>query len=155
MLKPFMWLNGNIKMGLLTDERELCDNRVKEYINNLLSHNVFDNITLEEHINRVEIDKSDTIIIFAEPRQFVISMGDIEFSDYEYNINAQYNKTNADALSAVRSKKWADGVFSHVVGDKWTTKELNAQGIKKDTITRLLGKKIERIKQGHYRRILG
>ena len=155
LLKPFMWLNGNIKMGLLTDERELCDNRVKEYINNLLSHNAFDNITLEEHINRVEIDKSDTGIIFAEPRQFVISMGDIEFSDYEYNINAQYNKTNAAALGAARSKKWADGVFSHVVGDEWTTKELNAQGIKKDTITRLLGKKIERIKQGNYRRILG
>lgn len=143
-----------IKMGLTKDAYYLCNNRISEYINNLLSHNAFDGISLEEHINNVKINKSETGLIFAEPRQFVISMDDIEFCDYKYNITAEYNKENAAALGAARSKKAADKNFSDVVGNEWTTQELYAQGIDKDKIPRLIDNgKIERVKRGVYRRL--
>jgi len=141
-------------MGLKTEARELCEARIKDYIERLLSHNAFDNIPLEEHISRVEIDKSETGILWAEPREFTISLDDMEFTDYQYNIDASYNKEHAAALGAARSKSAAAQNFSKVVGNEWTTQELYAQGIDKDKIPRLIKQGlIERVKQGHYRRI--
>ena len=152
LLKPLLWWNNNIRLGLTTEARELCEARISEYIENLWDCSIFDGI---EHISRVQIDKSATDIVFAEPRKFIISMDDLESVDYQYNIGAEYNKQNAAKLGAARSKKAAERNFEHVTGDKWTTQELYAQGIDKDKIPRLIDSGlIKRIRQGHYIRII-
>ena len=78
----------------------------------------------------------------------------MEFSDYDNIITAQYNKDNAAQLGKARSKKAAQKNFEHIAGNEWTTQELNAQGITKNKITRLVNNGvIERISRGRYRRI--
>lgn len=124
LLKPLLWRSNGVKMGLITEARELCDKRIAEYIENLLEHNAFDCIPLDEHINGVEIDKSDTGIVWAEPQQFTISMEDMEFLDYQYNIDADYNRKN----NADKGKKKAYEKYSRLIGDEWNTAELKAQG---------------------------
>ena len=147
-LKPLLWWCGGVRLGLTTEARELCEQRINDYIENLLKCRNTDDIY------KLEIDKSNTDLIFAEPQQFIISLDDMEFCDYQYNITAEYNKTNAAALGAARAKNAADRNFLHVAGNEWTTAELNAQGINKDKITRLVKQGyIERVKRGCYRRI--
>jgi hypothetical protein len=138
LLFPLLWWRNNIRLGLTQDDKFLCYDRIKNYIEELLSHNAFDNITIEEHISKVVINDSDTSIIFAPPQAFVISLDDMTFSDHTYNINAEYNKVNAAKLGAARSKKAACNNFAHVTGDKWSAAELDAQGIDKDKRPRLV-----------------
>ena len=54
LLKPLLWWNNNIRLGLTTEAGKLCEARISEYIENLWDCSIFDGI---EHINRVEIDK--------------------------------------------------------------------------------------------------
>ena len=163
LLKPLLWYRDKVKMGLIKEDYILCNKRVNEYIEKLLEFNVLEFNILKEveidelidkHIDKVEIDKSDTGIIFAKPQEFVISFDDMEFLDYTYNITAEYNKENAAKLAAGRSKKAADENFKQVIGNKWTTQELKVQGIDKDKIPRLIDNKlIKRTKRGFYERI--
>lgn len=155
LLTPCLWYHNGVKMGLTREAREQCYERISEYINNLLEHNAFDCISLEEHIRRVTMDESETGIVWAEPQQFSISMDDVEFLDYQYNINAEYNKANAAELGAARSEKAAQRNMKKIIGnigDILATKELYAMGIDKNKISRLIKNgKIERTKRGYYR----
>lgn len=155
LLTPCLWHKNGVKMGLTRSAREQCYERISDYINNLLEHNAFDCISLEEHIRRVTIDKSETGIDWAEPRQFTISMDDMEFLDYQYNIDAEYNKANAAELGAARSEKAAQRNMKKIIGnigDILATQELYAMGIDKNKISRLIKNgKIERTKRGYYR----
>ena len=154
VLKPLLWYYKGVRLGLTEDTKRIYDDKIKAYIDSLLEHNAFDNITLAEHIYRVEIDKNDTDIIFAQPQAFIISLDDMEFSDYDNLITSQYNKDNAAQLGKARSKKAARKNFENITGNEWTTQELKAQGITKNKITRLVNNNvIERISRGRYRRI--
>jgi hypothetical protein len=156
LLQPFLWWHDEIGMGLTQDARELCNERISEYIDNLLFTNMSgEKVSVDEHIQRVEIDKSKMGIEWAKPHQFTVSMDDIDFNDYQYNITAEYNKTNAAMLGNARSKKAAERNFADVTGDEWTTQELYAQGINKDKIPRLVNQgKIKRTSRGHYERVI-
>jgi len=154
MLYPIFWWHDGIKMGLTAEARDICNARINKYIDDLLAIPNLDDINIQTHIQSVEIDKSETGFVWAKPRTFVISMDDMEFVDHQYNITAEYNKENAAALGAARSRKSAERNFSEIVGDEWTTQELYAQGVDKDKISRLVKQGlIERPKRGYYRRI--
>ncbi len=141
-------------MGLTAAALEICNQRISEYIEALLSHNAFDGLSAVEHIWNVEIDKSNPGFEWAAPRKFSMSLDDFEFSDYKYNITAESNKEKADELGAARSLAAAERNFAKVTGDEWTTAQLYAQGIDKDKIPRLMKNGlIERTGRGHYRRI--
>lgn len=61
-------------MGLIKPALEECDLRIGSYIEALLNYNAIDGIPLEEHIYRVELDKSDPGFSWAAPRSFDVSM---------------------------------------------------------------------------------
>ncbi len=159
LLKPLLWWSNGVRMGLTEEARELCNTRINDYIDALLSVRAFENIPLEEQINKIEMDKSDTGIIFAQPRQFVITLNDMEFIDYQYNITAEYNRAN----NADKGKNKAYEKYSRLTGDEWNTNELKAQGYTPQQISNYCNKykwiaevpekKIGNLK--YYRRILG
>lgn len=151
---PLFWSREGIKMSLTTEDRLLCYDRIDDYIARLLLYNIFDGISLCEHLLREEIDKSDPGFSWAAPQEFTLSENDFRFEPYHYNIDAEYNKEHADELGAARSLKKAQKNFESVTGDEWTTQELYAQGINQDKIARLVKNGlIERTSKGHYRRI--
>ena len=61
-------------MGLTKPALDECDLRIGSYIEALLDYNALDNISLGEHIYRVELDKSDPGFAWAAPRSFDVSM---------------------------------------------------------------------------------
>ena len=65
--------NG-VRMGLTKPALNECDLRIGSYIEALLDYNAIDGIPLEEHIYRVELDKSDPGFAWAAPRSFDVSM---------------------------------------------------------------------------------
>lgn len=153
MLKPRFWWKNGVGLGLTKDALEECNQRIRDYINMLLD---YVDVPLQEYIYNVEIDKSDPGFSWAAPRKFIVTMEDLEFSDYKYNINADTNRAKAAELGAARSMKAAQGNFESVTGDEWTAQELYAQGIDKDKIPRLVKNGlIERTGRGRYRRISG
>lgn len=159
IFQPLLWKRDGISMGLKAEEREQCNARINEYIEELLSHNAFDNITLQEHISRTALDKSDTGIVFAEPQQIIFSLDDMDFADYKYNITAENGRENAIKSAVSRSQNAANKNFEKVIGnigDIVTTQQLYSMGIDKDKIPRQIrNNKIERIKKGYYRIISG
>lgn len=154
ILKPRLWWRNGVRMGLTKPALDECDLRIGSYIEALLDYNAIDGIPLEKHIYRVELDKSDPGFAWAVPRSFDVSMQDLAFEDYQYNICAEFNKENAAALGKARSRAAAERNFATVTGDEWTAAELAAQGIDKDKIPRLIKNGlIERVGRNHYRRI--
>lgn len=154
ILKPRLWWRNGIRMGLTKPALDECNLRIGNYIEALLDYNDVDGIPLEEHIYRMELDKSNPGFVWATPRVFDVSMQDLAFEDYQYNITAASNKENAAKLGKVRSRAAAERNFAAVTGDEWTAAELYAQGIDKDKIKRLIENElIERVCKNHYRRI--
>lgn len=74
ILKPRLWWRNGVRMGLIKPALDECDLRIGNYIEALLNYNAFDGIPLEEHIYRVELDKSDPGFAWAMPRSFDVSM---------------------------------------------------------------------------------
>lgn len=154
ILKPRLWWRNGIRMGLTKPALDECDLRIGNYIEALLDYNDVDGIPLGEHIYTVELDKSNPGFVWATPRAFDVSMQDLAFEDYQYNITAASNKENAAKLGKARSRAAAERNFAAVTGDEWTAAELDAQGIDKDKIPRLIKNGlIERVCKNHYRRI--
>ena len=125
LFQPLLWWSNDIRMGLTEDARQLCNSRITDYIDNLLFRDIADGtISINEHIQRAEIDKSEIGIIWAKPRQITISIDDMEFIDYTYNINAEYNRAN----NADKGMKRAYEKYSRLQGDEWYAPKLKAQG---------------------------
>ena len=125
LFQPFLWWYNDIRMGLTEDARQLCNKRITDYIDNLLFKDIADGtISIDEHIRSAEIDKSETGINWAKPQQFIVSIDDMEFVDYTYNINAEYNRAN----NADKGMKRAYEKYSRLQGDEWYTPELKSQG---------------------------
>lgn len=74
ILKPRLWWRNGVRMGLIKPALDECDLRIGSYIEALLDYNAIDGIPLEEHIYRVELDKSDPGFAWATPRSFDVSM---------------------------------------------------------------------------------
>ena len=74
ILKPRLWWRNGVRMGLTKPALDECDLRIGSYIEALLDYNALDNISLGEHIYRVELDKSDPGFAWAAPRSFDVSM---------------------------------------------------------------------------------
>ena len=74
ILKPRLWWRNGVRMGLTKPALDECDLRIGSYIEALLDYNAIDSIPLEEHINRMELDKSDPGFAWAAPRSFDVSM---------------------------------------------------------------------------------
>ena len=144
-----------IRTGLTKETFDLCNNMITEYIEKLIDRNAFDNLILEEHIKRIQFDTSKLDNIkFVKPTIIDIGMNDVEFIDRKYNINAKYNQEHAKELGEARSKKAAERNSANLVGDKWTTQELYAQGIDQNKISRLIKNGIiKRVKRGFYERV--
>ena len=154
ILKPSLWWRNGVRMGLIKPALDECDLRIGSYIEALLNYNAIDGIPLEEHIYRVELDKSAPGFAWATPRSFDVSMQDLAFEDYQYNISPDFNRENAAELGKARSRAAAERNFAAVKGDEWTAAELAAQEIDKDKIPRLIKNGlIERVGRNHYRRI--
>ena len=154
ILNPLLWRYDDIKMGLTQESIDICDMRIKDYIDELLNAILENGETREQHIFSTKIDNSDIYVEWAEPQKFVISMDDLQFTDYQYNINTENAVANAVKSGAERSRKAAEENIKNIIGNEWTTQELYAQGITKDIIPRLIANGlIERTKRGHYRRI--
>lgn len=151
---PRLWWRDGIRMSLTTEARIECQTRISDFIERLLCFNTFDGIPLEEHINRVDIDRTDPGFLWAAPQEFSLSIEDFAFSDYKYNIDADMNRANAAELGTARSRAAAERNFENVMGDEWTAQELYAQGIDKDKIPRLVKNGlIEHTGRGRYRRV--
>ena len=74
ILKPRLWWRNGVRMGLTKPALDECDLRIGSYIEALLDYNALDNISLGEHIYKVEIDKSAPGFAWAAPRSFDVSM---------------------------------------------------------------------------------
>lgn len=74
ILKPRLWWRNGVRMGLTKPALDECDLRIGSYIEALLDYNAIDGIPLEEHICRVELDKSDPGFAWASPRSFDVIM---------------------------------------------------------------------------------
>lgn len=74
IFQPLLWVREGIRMGLNGEAYLECNRRVNDFIDSLLKHNAFDDISLMEHIEKVQMDKSDPGFIWAAPRAFEVGL---------------------------------------------------------------------------------
>ena len=139
ILKPLLWWdirqnsNGKeevVRLSLTAAAIEECDRRISEYINNLLRVTACS----YEYISRIEIDKSYFELSFAAPHEFVISMEDIEFTDYSRSDVAKRNQEDFAALAEARGINKSRIKFNLLKGDSWSGNELQALGYTRQQI---------------------
>ena len=61
-------------MGLNGEAYLECNRRINDFIESVLKYNAVDDISLMEHIEKVQMDKSDPGFIWAAPRTFDVGL---------------------------------------------------------------------------------
>jgi len=74
IFQPLLWVREGIRMGLNGEAYLECNRRINDFIDSLLKYNAFGDISLMEHIEKVQMDKSDPGFIWAAPRAFEVGL---------------------------------------------------------------------------------
>lgn len=74
IFQPLLWVREGIRMGLNGEAYLECNRRINDFIDSLLKYNAFGDISLMEHIKKVQMDKSDPGFVWATPRTFDVGL---------------------------------------------------------------------------------